>query len=191
MRNSTSPTTTAVEAPSPIAARGDQRSIAAPTISAPSGVVPIEPSVYRLIIRPPISAGECCWISVCEVVPYHTTAKPKYGIAARKTGAVGESATQASELPRQTAAMPAVLNVGRRTWRARRTPAAMAVTALMLSAAPNRLGWSNVRLESDAKKVGKLNASRPTNALASRTDRIGGERRAKLSAVDISVCLLA
>ena len=86
MRISTSPATTALEAPSPIAARGDQRSIAAPTISAPSGVVPIEPSVYRLIIRPPISAGECCWINVCELVPYHTTAKPNYGIAARNTG---------------------------------------------------------------------------------------------------------
>src|SRR6266566_2109257 len=104
---------------------------------------------------------------------------------------VGESATQASELPRQTAAMPAVRKVGRRSWRARRTPVASAVTALMLSAAPNRLGWPNVRLEIDAKKVGKLNASRPMTALASSADRIGGERHAKPRAVDISVRLLA
>src|SRR5438132_1223653 len=96
MRHSASPATTALEAPSPIAARGDHRSIAAPTISAPSGVVPIEPSAYRLIIRPPISAGECCWTIACELVLYQTTAKPKYGIAARNTLLVGESATQAS-----------------------------------------------------------------------------------------------
>ena len=108
-------------------------------------------------------------------------------MAARNTGPPGESATQASELPRQTAAMPAVLKVGRRAWRARRTPAAMAVTALMLSAAPNRLGCLNVRLASDAKKVGKLNASRPITALASSADRIGGDRHANLNAVDMPV----
>ena len=102
----------ALDAPSPMATRGDQRSIAAPTISAPSRVVPIEPSVYRLISRPRISAGECCWINACMLVPYHTTAKPKYGIAARNTMPVGDSATQASELPRQSAAMPAVRKVG-------------------------------------------------------------------------------
>src|SRR6267142_1334393 len=101
-------------------------------------------------------------------------------MAARNTGAVGESATQPSELPKHTAARPAVLKSGRRTCRASRTPAASAVTALILSAAPNRLGWANVRLEIDAKKVGKLKASRPITALAIRADRIGGERHANL-----------
>ena len=63
---------------------------------------------------------------------------------------VGESATQASELPRQIAAMPTVLKVGCRTCRASRTPAPRLVTALILSATPNRLGCPNVRLESEA-----------------------------------------
>ena len=42
-------------------------------------------------------------------------------------------------------------------------------------------------LEIDAKKVGKLNASRPMTALASKTARIAGERHANFNAVDISV----
>src|SRR5438105_788653 len=150
MIHSTSPATIALEAPSPIAARGDHRSITAPTISAPSGVVPMEPSVYRLIIRPLISAGDCCWIIPCELVVYQTTAKPKKGIAARKTLPVGDRATHANELPRQIAAMPTAFSVGRRARRPSRTPVPRLVTALRLSAMPNRLGWLNVSVEIDA-----------------------------------------
>src|SRR5262249_29841911 len=122
-------------------------------IRAPTGVVPIVPSVYKLIMRPPISGGVRCCTSACHDVTYQTTAKPKYSMLAINQAGDGASAAHASELPKPTLASTTSRLVGCRRSRADMMPAVRLVAAFTLSATPNKLGWPNVRLEMEAKNV--------------------------------------